>query len=110
MVRNGLQQPYYNLDEVRRLANERKVRFLPRDDGKSDPANLGIDEDDAIDIIAGLSITEFDITIDGDDRHPPADVYKTRRKLPEHNIPIIIYIKLAIRGNGQLLLIISFHK
>lgn len=80
MVRNGLQQPYYNLDEVRRLANERKVRFLPRDDGKSDPANLGIDEDDAIDIIAGLSITEFDITIDGDDRHPPADVYKTRRK------------------------------
>lgn len=110
MVRNGVQQPFYDLAEVRRLAIERKARFLPRDDGKSDPEKLGVDEDYALDIIASLSVTDFDITLEGDERRPPADVYKTRRKLQEGDVPVTIYIKLAIRRNGQLLLVISFHK
>ena len=32
------------------------------------------------------------------------------RKLQESDVPVTIYIKLAIRRNGQLLLVISFHK
>ena len=103
------QQPFYSLNVVRALALEKKIRFKPRSDGKSNPAFIMIDEDEAVSIIAGLSLRDFKCT-DELEGKAPADVYMTSYKRPESGVRFNIYINLAVRKDGKLLLIISFHK
>ena len=106
-----VQKPYYDIARVRALALSGMVRFLERPDGKADPANVGMDENEALAIVAKLSLADFDMTV-SDSRHPanpPADVYKVKSLLLGR-LFVQLYIKLSIRNDGRLLLIISFHK
>ena len=106
-----LQKPFYDIKQVRALAMSGMVRFIDRSDGRAAPANLGMNENEALAILARLSLADFDMTVNDSksQANPPADVYKVKYLLFSR-ILIQIYIELAIRNDGQLLVIISFHK
>ena len=63
----------------------------------------------ALSIIAKLSPMDFDMTVEEGGR-PPADVYKVRYQILEDRISVVLYIKLSVRDDGRLLIIISFHQ
>ena len=52
---------------------------------------------------------DFDMTVEEDGR-PPADVYKVRHQILENRLSVVLYIKLSVRNDGRLLVIISFHQ
>lgn len=107
--RNNLLKPYYDIQLVRSLAASGSAKFLMRTDGKADPANVGMDTKTALGIIANLSPMDFDMTVEEGGR-PPADVYKIRHQILENRLSVVLYIKLSVRNDGRLLVIISFHQ
>ena len=99
-------KPEYPLKDVKRLAHDRQVLFIPRKDGKADPARVRMTKAQACDVIVRLMPKDFDITSYKDGY--PADVYKVPYIRPGL-VQKWLYIKLQIVEDGTLLVIISFH-
>ena len=96
----------YPLKEVKQLARERRVLFVPRKDGKADPGNVRMTIVQACDVIANLAPKDFDIT--SYKGGCPADVYKVPYIRPGFERKWL-YIKLQIAEDETLLVVISFH-
>ena len=107
--RDDILKPYFDIQLVRMLAASGAAKFLMRADGKANPANVGMDTATALGIIAKLSPLDFDMTVKEGDR-PPADVYKVRHQILENRLSVVLYIKLSVRNDGRLLIVISFHQ
>ena len=103
----------YSLEEVRQLLELGRKEFKRRADGKSNPRNINIDENEAIDIIKSLTYDDnFDKTLPPFGEDPAADVYKKfgyTRALDGEQIDLYIKFGLVQKRNVKKVFIISFH-
>lgn len=104
---------YFNLQEVKECIKASRYKFKPRTDGKSNPENIGISEQESLKILSSLSIAEFDRKLPETNEDEKADVYKKFGYVCERTgIKIDLYIKFSVikAKGGRNVLIISFHE
>ena len=102
----------YRLAEVKQLLELGRHQFKRREDGKSNPINIEIDEKEAIEIIKSLTYDNFDKTLPPLNEDPAADVYKKfgyERDKDKKQIDLYIKFSLIQRRNLKYVFIISFH-
>lgn len=102
----------YSLEEVKQLLELGRHQFKRREDGKSNPISIEIDEDEAIGIIKSLTYDNFNKTLPPLNEDPAADVYKKfgyERNKDKKQIDLYIKFSLIQRRNLKYVFIISFH-
>ena len=99
-------KPLYPLQEVKRcLANNPpSIKFIPRQDGRSDPENIGLTKQQAVEIIKNLNLEDYRETLANE--NPPADLYQ--KFFTAGSKEFFLYIKFYVK-NHRLVCIVSFH-
>ena len=108
IVASSTRPSIYSLQEVQECLKAGRYKFEDRQDGKANPEEIGIGEQEAIDVICSLTYADYDRKGNFD-----ADIYKKFGYVRERTkTPIDLYIKFKLekgRG-GKKVLVISFHR
>lgn len=103
----------YSLDEVKALLSGKRIRyeFVPREDGKSNPINIDMDYQEALDVILHLTLANYNAVLSS--HFVDTDVYTVKNYVRKNNKePIDLYIKFYLEEDKKTkkVFIISFHK
>lgn len=110
---SGEHNSIYSLKEVKELISyvPSRITFNERDDDLSNPVRLGIDKQEAIEIISNLTEAEYSKQLSRN--FIGTDVYLVENYVSKQGETLpTLYIKFKIEGkkNKRKILVISFHE